>query len=107
GFGGGTLAPFLRASDRPMAMACFRLFTFAPLPPLRRVPRFMRCMALCTVSCDFLPYLRLVLFLAGIRNGFRCRDGTCPCARRPCAAAALRSCAAANARPCDAFWAWA
>src|SRR5215216_4940568 len=30
----GTFLPFLRALDRPMAMACFRLFTFPPLPPL-------------------------------------------------------------------------
>ena len=28
----GTLAPFFRASESPMAIACFRLFTFLPLP---------------------------------------------------------------------------
>jgi hypothetical protein len=46
----GTLAPFFRASDRPMAMACFRLFTRPPLPPgpLRNVPRLRRRMALST-----------------------------------------------------------
>lgn len=32
----GTLAPFLRASDRPIAMACLRLFAFG-MPAL---PRF-------------------------------------------------------------------
>lgn len=30
----GTFAPFLRASDKPIAIACLRLFTFPPLPPL-------------------------------------------------------------------------
>jgi hypothetical protein len=30
----GTFAPFLRASDKPMAIACLRLFTFPPLAPL-------------------------------------------------------------------------
>src|SRR5215470_15146544 len=30
----GTLAPRLRAAEKPMAMACFRLVTRPPLPPL-------------------------------------------------------------------------
>ena len=33
-FFAGTLAPDLRASLRPIAMACLRLFTAPPLPPL-------------------------------------------------------------------------
>jgi hypothetical protein len=43
GFFSGTFLPFLRASERPMAMACFRLFTVPPFPPLPllRVP-FLR-----------------------------------------------------------------
>jgi hypothetical protein len=47
---GGTLAPFFRASDRPMAIACFRLFTRPPFPPGpdRKVPRFLRLMAFST-----------------------------------------------------------
>ena len=47
----GTLAPFFLASESPMAMACFRLFTLPPFPPgpLFRVPRFLRRMALSTV----------------------------------------------------------
>src|SRR5690349_20077336 len=47
----GTLAPFLRASESPIAMACLRLFTFPPLPPLpeRSVPFFLRRIALATV----------------------------------------------------------
>jgi hypothetical protein len=35
----GTFFPLLRASERPMAMACLRLLTFLPLLPLLRVPR--------------------------------------------------------------------
>src|ERR1041384_6997464 len=57
----GTLAPFLRASESPIAIACLRLLTFPPRPPLpeRRVPFFFRCMALFTLFPAALPYLRL------------------------------------------------
>jgi len=56
----GTLAPLLRASDRPMAIACFLLVTFPPLPPLPelRVPFFLRRMALATFLPAAFPYLR-------------------------------------------------
>lgn len=56
----GTLAPFLRASERPIAIACFRLVTRPPFPPLpeRRVPFFLRRIALATVLLAALPYLR-------------------------------------------------
>ena len=39
--------PFLRASERPIAMACSRLVTFPPLPPFPdfNVPFFLRCIA--------------------------------------------------------------
>src|SRR5207253_2522181 len=52
---GGTFAPFLRASESPIAIACSRLFTLPPLPPLpeRSVPRFFRRMALATVARSF------------------------------------------------------
>jgi hypothetical protein len=46
----GTLAPDLRASDRPMAMACFRLVTFFPLRPDFNVPFFI---AFISRSTDF------------------------------------------------------
>jgi hypothetical protein len=46
----GTLAPARRASERPMAMACFRLVTFFPEPPLRKVPRFRSLITLATFS---------------------------------------------------------
>lgn len=74
----GTLAPFLRASDSPIAIACFRLFTTPPLPPLpdRSVPFFSRRTALSTFLPAAFPYLRLpdffrelpLLFFAAIRS---------------------------------------
>jgi hypothetical protein len=56
----GTLAPFFRASDNPMAIACFRLVTFFP-DPLFSVPFFLRFIALFTVLCAFLPYFAITL----------------------------------------------
>ena len=53
----GTLAPFARASERPMAIACFRDFTFRPLP-LLSVPRFLRRIALATRFDAAFPYFR-------------------------------------------------
>src|SRR5437868_14308362 len=62
GFFRGTLAPFFRASERPIAIACFLFFTRPPLPafPDLRVPRFRRLIALLTVFCAVLPYLAIV-----------------------------------------------
>ena len=54
----GTFAPFLRASDNPIAIACLRLVTFFP-EPLFRVPLFRRFIALFTVLCAFLLYFAI------------------------------------------------
>src|ERR1700686_1461257 len=56
----GTFAPFFRASESPMAIACLRLFTVPPFPPLPdlSVPFFFRRIALATVFPAALPYLR-------------------------------------------------
>src|SRR5580698_2985039 len=61
GFLRGTLAPFLRASDRPIAIACLRLVTTPPVPffPERSVPRFSRCNAFLTLSLAVLPYFAI------------------------------------------------
>src|SRR4051812_41195645 len=56
----GTFAPDLRASDRPIAIACLRLFTFLPLRPLFSVPFFLSCIARFTFAPAFLPYLAMM-----------------------------------------------
>src|SRR6185437_147691 len=56
----GTFLPFLRAFDKPIAMACLRLSTLPPLPPrpLRAVPRLWRCISLFTSLPELREYLR-------------------------------------------------
>lgn len=44
----GTFLPARRASDKPIAMACFRLLTLVPERPLFNVPRLRSCMAFAT-----------------------------------------------------------
>jgi len=61
----GTLAPFLRASERPMAIACFRLFTFRP-EPLFSVPFFFRCIADLTRLPAARPYLAMTATNASV-----------------------------------------
>jgi hypothetical protein len=46
----GTLPPSRRASESPMAMACLRLVTFLPEPPLFSVPFFRSCIVFSTLS---------------------------------------------------------
>ena len=55
----GTLPPSRRASDRPMAIACLRLFTFFPELPLRSDPDLRSCIAFSTFDCAFFPYLAM------------------------------------------------
>ncbi len=54
----GTFAPDLRASERPMAMACLRLVTFLPLRPLFSVPALRSRMARSTLLPALGLYLR-------------------------------------------------
>jgi hypothetical protein len=56
----GTFPPERRASDKPIAIACFRLVTFLPDFPLLSVPLLRSCMAFSTLSDAFLPYLAIV-----------------------------------------------
>jgi hypothetical protein len=58
----GTLPPARRASESPIAIACFRLVTFFPEPPDRSSPRFISCMAFSTFWAAFFPYLRVPVF---------------------------------------------
>src|ERR1041384_7530818 len=60
----GTFAPFFRASERPIAIACFLLFTRPPLPPFPdfRLPRLRLRIALFTDFPADLPYLGIACF---------------------------------------------
>lgn len=55
----GTFAPLFLASDKPIAMACLRLVTRPPLPPLpdRSVPAFSLRIARSTLLPAAFPYL--------------------------------------------------
>ena len=59
-FADGTFPPARRASDRPIAIACFRLVTRFPDRPLRSVPRFRSRIARLTFRDAVLPYLAMV-----------------------------------------------
>ena len=71
---GGTFFPSLRASDNPIAIACFRLVTFLPLRPLFSLPCFMAFISRSTSwladglyfrdEFDFFELLFLVDFFA-------------------------------------------
>src|SRR5262245_29981989 len=63
-FSFGTRAPLLRASDRPIAIACLRLVTFLPERPLRNVPALRFFMARLTFLAAPSEYFRLFAFFA-------------------------------------------
>ena len=62
----GTFAPARRASDSPIAIACFRLVTFFFDLPLFNVPLFRSSIAFLTFSCAFFPYLAIVFSWVGL-----------------------------------------
>jgi hypothetical protein len=64
----GTFCPAARASERPIAIACFRLFTFCPERPLLNVPALRFFIARSTEADAFFEYLRAMLFLPVARN---------------------------------------
>jgi hypothetical protein len=55
----GTLAPALRASESPIAIACFRLVTRFPERPLFNVPSFRSRIARSTFRWAFRPYFAI------------------------------------------------
>ena len=59
----GTFFPLRRASERPMAMACLRLFTFLPLLPLLSVPRLRLRIARSTSFEAPREYFRAMVLL--------------------------------------------
>ena len=58
-FRGGTFPRLRRASERPIAIACLRLFTFLPERPDLSFPRFISCIARLTFCDDLRPYFFL------------------------------------------------
>jgi hypothetical protein len=76
-FGGGTFAPFFRASLSPIAIACFRLVTRPPCPdfPLRSVPLFIRRTALFTLLPAAFPYRVMVISSILFPSLFRSLQG--------------------------------
>jgi hypothetical protein len=64
----GTRSPSRRASERPIAIACFRLVTFLPEPPERSVPFLSSRMTFSTFLPAPLPYF-FVLFFLGVAMG--------------------------------------
>ncbi|GAC1501495.1 MAG: hypothetical protein NVS1B14_05910 [Vulcanimicrobiaceae bacterium] len=69
----GTLAPERRASESPIAIACFRLVTFLPERPDSSLPRFISCMVFLTFRWEAAPnfrldFLRVVDFLRVLRT---------------------------------------
>jgi hypothetical protein len=61
----GTFAPFLRASLRAIAIACFRLVTFRP-DPLLSVPFFLRRI----VDLTFFAAPLLYFAITGLHDGY-------------------------------------
>src|SRR5687768_17332067 len=64
----GTLAPLFRASDSPIAIACFLLVTFFPLLPLRSVPRLRSCIAFSTFFSASFEYFAIVFLIFSTTN---------------------------------------
>ena len=80
-FFAGTFAPARRASDSPIAIACLRLVTFLPEPPLRSFPSLRSCITFLTFDCAFFPYFAMSLLLVVTDGASR---------NRRCASAASR-----------------
>src|ERR1035437_4084614 len=64
----GIFAPAFRASLRPMATACLRLFTFPPVPPLPdfNVPRLYSCMTFPTLPMPLVDELVFAVAFLGV-----------------------------------------
>jgi hypothetical protein len=71
---GGTFAPFLRASERPMAMACFGFVTFLPLRPLLSVPAFISSISRFTCLPAPGPYFVVDFFADFFAGAFFAAD---------------------------------
>jgi hypothetical protein len=68
----GTLLPCFRASDSPMAIACFRLVTFFPLLPLFNLPSFISSIArftFCWLPFEYLA-IKIIFVIVSCFNLF-------------------------------------
>jgi hypothetical protein len=77
-FFAGTLAPSRRASDSPIAIACFLLVTFFPERPLLSVPRLRSCIARLTFELAFRLYLAICSSFSHERHGQRASNAGAP-----------------------------
>lgn len=81
----GTLAPSLRASERPIAIACFLLVTFFPERPDFKVPAFRSFIARPTLAPAFLPYFfALAFFFAAMTFSLLMRHLEVPSSDKQC-----------------------
>src|SRR5262249_61709319 len=72
----GPFPPARRASARPIAIACFRLFAVLPERPDLRVPAFRSCIALRTFDAAFLPYARAMVGILTVPIGTSISEAT-------------------------------
>jgi hypothetical protein len=64
----GTFLPLALASERPIAIACLRLFTFRPERPLFNVPALRFFIVRLTSLDAFLEYFRAMIIPPGGRE---------------------------------------
>jgi len=69
-FFSGTFVPSFLASERPIAMACLRLFTGLPLLPLLSVPSCISFIDLSTLSPAFFEYFAIKWVLLSLKKSF-------------------------------------
>jgi hypothetical protein len=64
----GTFCPAALASERPIAIACLRVFTVRPERPLFNVPALRFFIARSTVADAFFEYFRAMILLPLAQN---------------------------------------
>jgi hypothetical protein len=64
----GTFCPAALASERPIAIACLRLFTVRPERPLFNVPALRFFIARSTLADAFFEYFRAMIVLPLAQN---------------------------------------
>jgi hypothetical protein len=75
----GTFLPAALASERPIAIACLRLFTFRPERPLFNVPALRFFITRSTSAEAFLEYFRAMMISPGGRELIFAPDKSSEC----------------------------